>query len=294
MTAGESRTNERDVYVPKGRQYGSSILSFPGLQMGACRGNGQICCLDAVSIGSVFGWIGREAGRPDSVSVHRGGLVARRALDVLRRQWGERVITFGGSGFRMGLPSNLPLEQRKNMESPWRRTESRWSPPIGSQQGTVSVHTPAGDQQVSMEKFAYLPSLSADGRTLYYLARKNVGAFLSGELWLFDLNSGHKEQLVPGISIGRYSVSPDGKKVAFTRADSGSHSGIWIWPLDRHASPRQLLTAEADTPIFARNGEILFSMKEGAFDYIFRMKEDGTDLRKAIPDPVDASHQSVS
>ena len=27
-------------------------------------------------------------------------------------------------------------------------------------------------------------------------------------------------------------------------------------------------------------------MKEGAFNYIFRMKQDGTDLRKAIPDPI--------
>ena len=27
-------------------------------------------------------------------------------------------------------------------------------------------------------------------------------------------------------------------------------------------------------------------MKEGEFHYIFRMKEDGTDLRKAIPDPI--------
>ncbi len=125
-----------------------------------------------------------------------------------------------------------------------------------------------------------------DGHRLYYLVRKNVGKLLSGELWLSDLNSGHREQLVPGISIARYSVSPDGKKVAFTWAAGDSHSGIWIWSLDRHASPRQLLAAEADTPIFARNGEILFSMKEGAFNYIFRMKEDGTDLRKAIPDPV--------
>ena len=28
-------------------------------------------------------------------------------------------------------------------------------------------------------------------------------------------------------------------------------------------------------------------MKEGTLNYIFRMKEDGTDLRKVIPDPVD-------
>jgi hypothetical protein len=157
---------------------------------------------------------------------------------------------------------------------------------VGSEQSTVWVHTLKGNQQVSTEQFAYLPSLSLDGHTLYYLVGKNVGGFLSGELWLSDLNSGHKEQLLPGISIGRYSVSPDGKKVVFTRADGDSHSGIWIWSLDRHASPLQLQTAEADTPIFARNAEILFSMKEGAFNYIFRMKQDGTDLHKAIPDPI--------
>ena len=76
-----------------------------------------------------------------------------------------------------------------------------------------------------------------------------------------------------------------GRKSRLPGLHGDSHSGIWIWSLDRHASPRQLQTAEADTPIFARNGEILFSMKEGAFHYIFRMKQDGTDLRKAIPDP---------
>ena len=106
-------------------------------------------------------------------------------------------------------------------------------------------------------------------------------------MWLSDLNSGHKEQLVPGISIARYSVSPDGKKIAFTGAGTAiairvSGSGLLIGTLRRGNS----LAAEADTPIFARNGEILFSMKEGAFNYIFRVKEDGTDLRKAIPDPV--------
>jgi Tol biopolymer transport system component len=87
---------------------------------------------------------------------------------------------------------------------------------------------------------AYMPSLSLDGKKLYYLARNNVGRFMSGELWSVDLSSGHKEQLVPGISIARYTVSLDGKRVVFTRADSGGHSSIWMWPLDRHSSPLQL------------------------------------------------------
>ena len=117
---------------------------------------------------------------------------------------------------------------------------------VGSQQSTVWVHTLKGDEQISMEEFAYLPSLSLDGHTLYYLVRKNAGKPLSGDLWLSDLNSSHKEQLVPGISIARYSVSPDGKNVVFTRADSGSRSvsgsGLLIGTLRRGNSRRRRRT----------------------------------------------------
>lgn len=157
---------------------------------------------------------------------------------------------------------------------------------VGSHQSTIWVHTPKGDQQVSMEQFAYLPSLSLDGRTLYYLVGERGGDFLSGELWSSDLRSGHREQLLPGILIRRYSISPDGRTVAFTQSDIERYPGIWIWSMDRHASPQRLVTAEAETPMFARNGEILFSKKEGALFYIFRMKTDGSGLRKAIPDPI--------
>jgi eukaryotic-like serine/threonine-protein kinase len=157
---------------------------------------------------------------------------------------------------------------------------------VGSIQSTVWVHTHKGDQQVSTEGFAYLPSLSSDGHALYYLVHKQVGEQLSGELWRSDLNSGQTEQLAPGMSIARYSVSPDGKQVVFTRPAADGALGIWIWSLDGHASPRQLMAAEADTPIFARNGEILFSMKQGISRYVFRMRQDGSGLRKFIPDPI--------
>ncbi len=285
VTADESRTNERDVYVPKaGNMAHRSYLSPDSKWVLVVEMDKSVawtpCRLVPFSGGSEGKQVGpipsactEAAWSPDGRWMYFAAN-AGNGYHLWRQRFPEGVaeqLTFGATE-EHGIA--VAPDGKSLVTS------------IGSQQGTVSVHTPEGDQQVSMEKFAYLPSLSADGRTLYYLARKKLDAFLSGELWSFDLNSGHKEQLVPGISIGRYSVSPDGKKVAFTRADRGSHSGIWIWFLDRHSSPRQLLTAEADNPIFARNGEILFSMKEGAFDYIFRVKEDGTDLRKAIPDPV--------
>ena len=109
---------------------------------------------------------------------------------------------------------------------------------------------------------------------------------MTGELWSADLSSGHKEHLLPGILITRYAASPDGKRVVFTRTDNG-HSSLWMWPLDRYSSPRQLVAPEAYSPMFSRSGEIFFVREEGEADYVFRMKEDGTELQKAIPDRMD-------
>jgi len=285
VTAGESRANERDVYVPKGanmahRSYLSPDSKWVLVAEMDETGPFTPCRLVPFSGGSEGKQVGpipsectEAAWSPDGrwmyFAAHAGNgfhLWRQRFPDGVAEQ-----LTFGATEERgiAAAPDGKSLVTS-----------------VGSQQSTVWVHTPKGDQQVSTEEFAYLPSLSGDGHTLYYIVREHAGKLLSGELWLSDLNSGHKEQLVAGISIARYSVSPDGKKVAFTRGDS-DRPGIWIWSLDRYASPRQLVAAKADTPIFARNGEILFSMKEGVLNYIFRMKEDGTDLLKVIPDPVD-------
>ena len=285
VTAGESRANQRDVYVPKGTNMAHrSYLSPDSKWVLVAEMDESVsftpCRLVPFSGGSEGKRVGpipsactEAAWAPDGRWMYFAAN-AGNGFHLWRERFPDGVaeqITFGATQER-GIA--VAPDGKSLVTS------------IGSQQSTVWVHTPKGDQQVSMEDSGYLPSLSLDGHTLYYLVRKNGGEFLSGELWLSDLSSGHKELLLPGISITRYSVSPDGKNVAFTRAGSDSHSGIWIWSLDRRASPRQLQTAEADTPIFARNGEILFSMKEGAFNYIFRMKQDGTDLRKAIPDPI--------
>ncbi len=285
VTAGESRANERDVYVPKpGNMAHRSYLSPDSKWVLVVEMDKSVAWTPCRLVPFSGGSEGKQVGPIPSACTEAAWSPDGRWMYFAANAgngyhlWRQRFPDGVAEQLTFGATEEYGIAVAPNGKS--------LVTSIGSQQGTVWVHTPEGDQQVSMEKFAYLPSLSADGRTLYYLARKKLDAFLSGELWLSDLDSGHKEQLVPGISIGRYSVSPDGKKVAFTRADNGSHSGIWIWFLDRHASPRQLLTAEADAPVFARNGEILFSMKEGAFHYIFRMKEDGTDLRKAIPDPV--------
>ncbi len=283
VTGGESRANERDVYVPKaGKMAHRSYLSPDSkwvlvAEMESENKGWGPCRLVPFAGGSEGKEVGpvpcecTEAGwSPDGQWMYFAAN-AGMGFHLWRQRFSGGVaeqITFGATEER-GIA--VAPDGKSLVTS------------VGAQQSTVWVNTPKGQQQISSEGFAYMPSLSPDGDKLYYLARNNVGRFMSGELWSVDLNSGHKEQLVPGIPIARYTISPDGGRVVFTRADSGGDSSVWMWPLDRHSSPRQLAGPDADTPMFSRDGEIFFMREEGGASYVFRMKADGTELRKAIP-----------
>jgi eukaryotic-like serine/threonine-protein kinase len=285
VTAGESRANERDVYLPKAdttmahRSYLSPdskwvlVVEMGSDGVGPCRLVPFKGGSEGKQVGPMPSDCTEAAWSPDGhwmyFAAKAGGgshLWRQRFPDGDAEQ-----ITYGAT------------EERGVAVAPDAKSLVT---SVGSQQSTVWVHGRKGEQQISSYGFAYMPSLSADSKRLYYLVRSGIAKFRSGELWSADLSSGHKEQLIPGILIARYTVSPDGKDVVFTRADSGRHSSIWIWPLDRHSSPRQLVGAEADTPFFSGSGEIFFVRGEGGAKYVFRMKEDGTELQKAIPDRI--------
>ena len=285
VTAAENRANQRDVYVPGGNNMAHRSYLSPDSKW-----------VLVVEMAEHVSWM------PCRLVPFAGGseprLVGPIPSACTEAAWSPdgRWMYFAanaGSGshlwrqrFPDGVVEQLTFGATEERGIAVARDGKSLVTAVGSMQSTVSVHTRKGDQQVSTEGFAYLPSLSSDGHALYYLVRKQFGEALSADLWRLELNSGHREQLVPGMPVARYSVSSDGKQVVFTRPAGDSPSGIWIWSLDRRASARRLLTAEADTPMFAPNGEILFSMKQGLSKYIFRMKQDGTDLRKVIPDPI--------
>ena len=105
---------------------------------------------------------------------------------------------------------------------------------------------------------------SPDGKKLYYLqiarGSNDVGEamltpFTSGELWAVDVDSGQAEAVFPGLSITRFSLARDGKRITFTTADSdGPH--LWIAALDRQSPPRQLPVTSPESPRFA--GEYIY------------------------------------
>jgi len=151
---------------------------------------------------------------------------------------------------------------------------------VGSQDSTVWFHDKDGDHQISSEGYASRPSFSSDGKSLYYLTRN--GQTPGYELQVKDLTSGNTENLLPGYFMEGYSVSQDGKKVAFTVNDPSGHSSLWVAPTNRRSSPARISPATAieDSPFFLPDGDLVFRAIEGNSNFLYRMKADGTDRRK--------------
>jgi Tol biopolymer transport system component/tRNA A-37 threonylcarbamoyl transferase component Bud32 len=159
---------------------------------------------------------------------------------------------------------------------------------VGASQSTLWVHDAKGDRQITSEGFAFLPSFSADGKTLYYLVRAGASRrFVSGELWSASLETGHATRLLPDYLTEHYNVSPDGKRVVFLSVDEAGHSQIWLAPLDASAPPRRLASTEyADRALFDPHGGVLFAGGTGGVYYLYHVNDDGTGLRKLLPGPV--------
>jgi serine/threonine protein kinase len=160
---------------------------------------------------------------------------------------------------------------------------------VGSQDHTVWLHDKDGDHQISSEGTTSLPRFSSDGHSLYFL--KTNGQTSGDALWVKDLNSGREDRILTEYplqeySAGRevkqaYSVSRDGKEVAFSMKDQNGHTNLWVAPTSRRSSPVRISSAAVeDVPFFLPNGDLLFRAIEGGSSFIYRMKTDGTGRRK--------------
>jgi Tol biopolymer transport system component len=160
---------------------------------------------------------------------------------------------------------------------------------VGSEDSMVWMHDKDGDHQISSEGFASSPQFSSDGRKLYFLLAN--GQTRDHELWSDDLVSGKMEQVLKGYPMENdplmqnYSISRDGKEVAFVMKDKSGRSSLWIAPTSRRSSPVHLSSAAVeDSPFFLPNGDLIFRAIEGGSNFIYRMKADGTARRKITPE----------
>jgi Tol biopolymer transport system component len=164
---------------------------------------------------------------------------------------------------------------------------------VGTRDATVWLHDEQGDHQVSSEGKAVEPTLSADGRSLYFLMAESQSSGM--DLWVRGVASGKAEKVLadPGaasynvVAVASYSVSKDGKLVAYAASDRGGRSSLWVAPTNRRSSPLHIASAAIeDSPFFLPDGDLVFRAIEGSSNYVYRMKADGSGRRKIIPDRI--------
>ncbi len=156
---------------------------------------------------------------------------------------------------------------------------------VGNSQSTLWVHDNRGDRQVTSEGFAFLPSFSADGKTLFYLVRSRASRrFVSGELWASNLETGRSQRLLSDFLMEHYNVSTDGKNVVFLNIDDTGRSAVWLAPIDGSVAPRRLASVDyASHALFQPQGGVLFVGGERGTPFLYRVSLDGTGLQKVFP-----------
>lgn len=155
---------------------------------------------------------------------------------------------------------------------------------VGMTQSAIWFHDAVGDRQISSDSFSYLYAggrLSNDGKKLYYLSSP------SAELCSVDLESGRRQQLLPGLSMNTFDISPDETSVLFVTPDSQQNLRIWHARLDRRSPPTQLqFPNDAMNPRFGRAHDFFFRGVDGKENFVYRMHLDGSGLQKVMAESV--------
>ena len=156
---------------------------------------------------------------------------------------------------------------------------------IGTSQSTLWIHDARGDRQVTSEGFSFMPSISPDGKKLYYLVRANgLRSWNQGALWVIDLESGQRQRLIPDHQLIHYSLSADGQRIVFVTVDDQARSPVRVASLNDLQAARQITTMNATAAFFGAPGEVMFG---GAADFaIHRVKDVGGESQKVIPTPL--------
>lgn len=159
---------------------------------------------------------------------------------------------------------------------------------VGQRQRPLILHKNGHDKQITLEGYAYQPKLTVNGRFLVYRILKGVQIDTDPtQLWVTDLNSGYSEQLAPELSpdsLGIYDVSSREDKVVFAARDRNGADGLWLVRLGESLPPRRIPGIVGNWPVFGESGEIFFRSYDG---FVYRVREDGTALAKAVEEPVD-------
>ena len=283
-SATESRSDERLVFVEDGIMDHFSYLSpdRQNLLLAEMGFNGWQPCRVAPFDGSAKGRkVGPQPSQCTGAAWSPDGAWMYFSADT-------------GSGFHIwrqrfpnGMPEQITFGPTEEEGIDFLPDGKSFVTSIGTRQSTLWIHDGRGDRQITSEAYTFRPSFSSDGKTLYYLVRTAVGATLPrGGLWAADLQSGQRRRLLPDFQMEHYSVSRDDRKVVFVSPSDEARRGVWLASLDSSSAPRQLSSNRAVHAYFGADGDVYFSADEPNGTFVYRVREDGSGLRRAIASPV--------
>ncbi len=169
---------------------------------------------------------------------------------------------------------------------------------VSLESASLWIHDAAGERQISVvEGNAAYPKFTPDGKKLLYRIVKAVPRFGTnrdpGEIWVTDLASGHSEPVAAGFQPLDFAISPDARQIVMDAPDKDGKPRLWLAPLVPGAQPRAIPNVEGHSGKFGPTGEVFFQHEEGPAAFVYRVRQDGSGLRKALNVPM-LSYSAIS
>jgi serine/threonine protein kinase len=292
VTADESRAGSRDLYVPP-HERGMAHRSYPSpdgkrmllVEMNE-RGSIVRCRLAPMDGSSAGQQVGPPSGACTFAAWSPDGEWMYFSSDSggAFHTWRQR--------FPDGQPEQItsgPTEEEGLAMAPDGRS---FITAVGLSQSSIWLHDGGGDRQISLEGYAFAPKFTPDGKRLLYQVRKGA----SSELWVAELDSGRSEPLLPGFAVAlRGLVLASREVTTFPRTAVRSLWRHLIAVVSCGCGSRRSTAArrpgkfpdiEGEQPRFGATGEVFFRRVEGTSAFLYRVQEDGGELRKACDLPV--------
>ena len=288
VTATESRSEQRDVYVPPNEEHmaHASYLSpdHKWVLVAEMGTDGRMIPCQLVPFsGGASRPVGPPTGGCDAAAWSPDG-----KWMYLNSDAGSHGYHIWRQAFPDGEPQQLTAdltEERGLAVAPDGRSLVT---SVGTIESSVWISDHQGERQISFQGFSYHPRLSSNGRKLFYLQAPNSSeADRGGELLVCDLATGQSSKVLPGITAVSFSLSADDNQVVLDTLEANGQHHLWLASTAHRFAPRRMGSAANERwPLYSLSGWIYFQVFEAGHEYPYRMKEDGSQEEKVSSEPI--------
>ncbi len=290
VTANENRVGEQEVYLPADSP-GMAHRSYPSpdgkwvLLVEMNRDHVWVPCrlvpMDGTSLG-------RQVGPPKAACMFGAWSPDGRWMYFSSEAGG--LYHIWRQRFPEGQPQQVtsgPTEEEGIAMAPDGRS---FVTAVALENHSVWIHDARAERQISLEGNAADPKFTPDGTKLCYrIVTKSPNEFQfsreAGEVWVSDLKSGLSAPLAPGFQALAYDISRDGREVVMEAEDRDGKPRLWLTSFERQQPPHPIPNVEGRQPRFGP-GEIFFRGTDGIDGFAYRVRPDGTGMRRALEQPI--------